>query len=43
MGLVAITRSMDKLFITDVQMNFGMNRDIRETAPSKFLKELFIK
>lgn len=37
---VAITRAMDKLFITDVQMNFGMNRDIRETSPSKFLKEL---
>lgn len=37
---VAITRAMDKLFITDVQKDFGNDNKSREAEPSKFLKEL---
>ena len=37
---VAITRAMDRLYITDVQRDFGNDKKFKEVEPSKFLKEL---
>ena len=37
---VAITRAMDRLYITDVQRDFGNDKKFKEAEPSKFLKEL---
>lgn len=37
---VAITRAMDRLFISDIQECYGIDEKLKDAEPSKFLKEL---